>query len=73
MVLSGKKKYDLRLADFDIKEADVLFFKEWDKETQSFTGREIEKSVLYAGKTKGDTTWSQDDIDKYGYQIISFE
>lgn len=73
LVLSGKKKYDFRLADFDISEGDVLVLKEWDKETQSFTGREIEKNVLYVGKTKGDTTWSQADIDEYGYQIISFE
>ena len=73
LVLSGKKKYDFRLADFDIKEADILVLKEWNKEKQSFTGREIEKNVLYVGKTKGDTTWSQADIDEYGYQIISFE
>lgn len=68
LVLSDKKKYDLRLADFDSKERDILVLKEWDKETQSFTGREIEKNVLYVGKTKGDTTWSQADIDEYGYQ-----
>lgn len=73
LILSGKKKYDFRLADFDIKEGDILVLKEWNKEKQSFTGREIEKNVLYVGKTKGDTTWSQADIDEYGYQIISFE
>ena len=73
LVLNGKKKYDFRLADFDIKEGDILVLKEWDKEKQSFTGREIEKNVLYIGKTKGDTTWSQADIDEYGYQIVSFE
>lgn len=73
LVLIGKKRYDFRLADFDIKEGDVLVLKEWDKETQSFTGREIEKNVSYVGRTKCDTTWPQADIDKYGYQIISFE
>jgi ASC-1-like (ASCH) protein len=73
LVLNGKKKYDFRLADFDIKEGDLLVLKEWDKEKQSFTGREIKKNVSYVGKTKGDTTWSRADIDEYGYQIISFE
>ena len=73
LVLSGKKKYDFRLADFDISEGDLLVLKEWDKKTRNFTGREIEKKVLYVGKTKGDTTWSQADIDTYGCQIISFE
>lgn len=73
LVQSGKKKYDFRLADFDINEGDTLVLKEWDKDTQAFTGREIEKNVLYVGRTKGDATWSQADIDKHGYQIISFE
>lgn len=73
LVLSGKKKYDLRLGDFDVNAGDTLILREWDKESQSFTGREIERNVLYVGKTKGDTTWSQADIDEYGYQIISFE
>ena len=44
LVLSGKKKYDFRLADFDINEGDTLILKEWDKGSQSFTGREIEKN-----------------------------
>lgn len=73
LILSGRKKYDFRLADFDINEDDVLVLKEWDNEIQSFTGREIEKKVLYVGRTKGDSTWTQADIDEYGYQIISFE
>lgn len=73
LVASGKKTYDFRLADFDIKEGDVLVLKEWNNELKDFTGRVIEKDVSYVGKTKGDTTWSQDDIDIFGYQIISFK
>lgn len=73
LILSGKKKYDFRLADFDIKEGDILVLKEWNKDEQRFTGREIEKNVLYVGRTKGDTTWSEVEIGEYGYQIISFE
>lgn len=73
LVLSGKKNYDFRLADFDISEGDTLILKEWDKESQTFTGRELEKDVLYVGKTKGDTTWTQAAIDEFGYQIVSFK
>lgn len=29
-ILSGKKKYELRLNDFDVKEGDVLVLEEWD-------------------------------------------
>lgn len=72
LIKSGKKTYDLRLGDFQINEGDILVLKEWDKQKQIFTGRELEKQVTYVGKTKGDTTWSKEDIDQYGYQIISF-
>ncbi len=72
-ILSGKKTYDFRLADFDIEEGDTLVLREWDKQTRDFTGREIEKQVTYVGRTKGDTTWSQEDVEKFGYQIIAFK
>lgn len=73
LVLSGKKTYDFRLADFDIAEGDTLVLKEWDGQQKIFTGREIEKQVTYVGKTKGDTTWPQEDVKKFGHQIIAFK
>jgi len=72
LVLSGKKTYDLRLADFNVSAGDILVLKEWDVHSGQYTGREIEKTVTYVGRTKGDTTWSTADIDTFGYQIISF-
>ncbi len=72
LVVSGKKTYDLRLADFSVSEGDTLVLKEWDAAAKQYTGREIEKTVTYVGRTKGDSTWSAADIDKFGYQIISF-
>lgn len=73
LVLSGKKTYDFRLADFDIAEGDTLVLKEWDGQQKTFTGREIEKQVTYVGKIKGDTTWPQEDVEKFGHQIIAFK
>jgi len=73
LVLSGKKTYDFRLADFDIAEGDTLVLKEWDGQQKIFTGREIEKQVTYVGKTKGDNTWPQEDVEKFGHQIIAFK
>ena len=35
LVKSGKKKFELRLADFDIKEGDTLVLKEWDLEIKN--------------------------------------
>jgi hypothetical protein len=52
LVLSGKKKYELRLADFDIEEGDTLRLEEWVGEGnhREFSGRVIEKIVTYLRK-----------------------
>lgn len=70
-VLSGQKTYDLRLADWKIEPGDTLLLQEWDPEVQLYTGREISKKVGYVGKTKPNDIWTNEEIDKYGYQIIS--
>ncbi len=53
-VASGKKKYELRLNDFEINEGDVLVLEEWDPKTKNYTGRKVEKEVTYVGKFKID-------------------
>tara|TARA_Y100000310_G_scaffold142407_1_gene141944 strand:- start:8557 stop:8823 length:267 start_codon:yes stop_codon:yes gene_type:complete len=73
-IIAGDKKFELRLADFDCEPGDLLVLKEWDPETKDYTGEEIEKEVTYVAKTKGaDKFWPKEDIDKYGFQIISFK
>lgn len=72
-ILEGSKTYELRLADWTCTEGDVLVLQEWDPETKEYTGRVIEKTVTYVGKTKNFTFWSKEEIEKYGYQIISFK
>ena len=71
-VLEGRKTYELRLADFECGPGDELILKEWDPKTKQYSGRQIEKLVSYVGKTKDYTFWPKEDVDKYGYQIISF-
>jgi hypothetical protein len=73
VIIDGKKTYDLRLADFECKEGDLLILREWNPDTKEYTGRKIEKTVTYVGKTKGLTFWSKEDIDNFGYQIIAFK
>ena len=72
-ILSGEKKFELRLADFDCEKGDVLILREWDSETKEYTGRRLEKKVGYVIKTKNEKFWSQEDIDKFGFQVIGFE
>ena len=72
-VLDGKKKCDLRLADFECKLGDTLILEEWDPKTKRYTGRKIEKIVTHILKTKDIKFWNKSDIDKYGFQVISFD
>lgn len=70
-ILSGEKTYDLRLADWHVEPGDMILFREWDPSTKDYTGRSVEKKVGYVGKTKDWEVWPKEDIEKYGYQIIS--
>lgn len=71
-ILSGRKNFDVRLGDFECKEGDILILKEID-ENREFTGREIRKEVKYVLKTKELGYFSEEDIEKFGFQVISFD
>ena len=75
-VSSGKKKFELRLNDFDVSEADTLVLEEWDPQTKEYTGRVVEKKVSYVGKWKIEDLaefWPIKEIKEKGLQIISLE
>lgn len=76
-ILDGKKKYELRLNDFEIAPGDTLILEEWtsaDPETRQATGRVLKKRVTYLRKFKlQDLWWSEEDLKEKGIQIISFE
>lgn len=72
-ILDGKKTFELRLADFNVGEGDLLVLREWDPKTKEYTGRRLEKTVTYVLKTKDITFWPKEDVDKFGFQIISFK
>ncbi|MBI2626317.1 MAG: DUF3850 domain-containing protein [Candidatus Nealsonbacteria bacterium] len=73
-VASGRKKFELRLNDFDVEEGDTLILEEWDPETKDYTGRKVEKKATYVGKFKIDKLfWPEDQIREKGIQIISLE
>lgn len=73
-IVSGKKKYELRLNDFEVKEGDVLLLREWDPNTSEYTGRSIEKKVTYVGKFKiEELFWPKEEVLAKGIQVISLE
>ena len=72
-VLSGEKKFDLRLGDFEISEGDILILEEWDPEKKEYTGRKLEKRISYVLKTKDVEFWPEEDINKFGFVIVSLD
>lgn len=72
-VLEGAKNFEARLADFKCDPGDTLVLREWDPRTKSYTGRVVEKKVKYVVKTKDLKYWSDEEVEKYGFQIISFD
>ena len=70
-IISGEKTFEVRLANWNCTQGDILILKEINTKTKKFTGRTLQKRVGYVGKTKDFNFWKEDDIDKYGYQIIS--
>lgn len=72
-ILSGEKTYELRLADWEISPGDILVLKEWDPAKKAYTGRSLEKTVTYVLKTKDQSFFPKEEVDRYGFQIISFK
>ena len=45
-----KKRFELKLADFRVKEGDILVLEEWNPEKKQYTGRKITKKANYVLK-----------------------
>ncbi len=72
LILEGKKRYELRLANFDYKPGDTLILQEQHDGTEELTGREIETEILNTINTKvAEEFWSKEDIEKYGMVVLS--
>jgi ASC-1-like (ASCH) protein len=73
LIDSGKKRFELRLADFDIKEGDTLVLEEWNPETKQYTGRKIEKLVDYVLRFKLNDFGQKEEIEEKGLSVIQFK
>ena len=71
-ILNRRKKFDLRLADFECNEGDILVLEEFDPKTKKYTGRKMEKTVGYVLKSKEIKFWDEKEMREKGFQIISF-
>lgn len=73
LILNGTKNFEFRLADFDIKEGDVLILEEYDPKLKKYTGRSIKKKVNFVTKFNPTEMHSLEDIKKYGFLLIGIE
>ncbi len=76
LIASGKKKYEFRVADFEVEEGDILVLEEWnslDHATRKPTGRVIEKKAGYPRKFRVDEFKQLEDIEKHGFYILQLE
>jgi hypothetical protein len=71
----NKNYFEVRLADFRIKEGDVLILKEWNPKTKKYTGKKLKFSVGSILKLPEDMEkfYSKKDIKKYGFFIIELK
>ncbi|MDR1026658.1 MAG: DUF3850 domain-containing protein [Lactobacillus sp.] len=72
-VKNGEKKFDLRLADFEVKPGDTIIFEEYDEDTRQPTGRFTEHKVGYVLKTKDVGYWTADEIAESGFMVMQLE
>lgn len=70
-VASGEKTYELRLADWECKPGDTLVLNEVNPTTRQLTGRTLRKKVGFVGKTKDIGFFTKEEVDKFGWQVIS--
>jgi len=73
LIDSGKKKFELRLADFDIQEGDTLILEEWNPETKEYTGRIIRKEVNFVFKFNIDDFGQKEQIEEKGLYVIQLD
>jgi hypothetical protein len=69
-VLSGEKTFDMRIADITIEPGDILEQVEVTHDGAP-TGRTVRHTVGAVLRTKEIDFWPPEEIDRYGYQIIS--
>jgi ASC-1-like (ASCH) protein len=73
LVSSGKKKFELRLNDFDVGEGDTLLLEEWDPKTNQYTGRKIEKKVSFVLKFNLNDFGQEEVIKEKGLVVIQLD
>lgn len=71
-IMDGRKRFEVRLADFECKEGDTLVLREQSGDTEDLSGRELNCEVLYKFNTKEiEQYYKKEDIEKHGLVILA--
>ena len=71
-IIDGKKRFEVRLADFKCELGDTLVLSEEKQGTKELTGRKVDLELLYKLNTKAvEKFYSKKDIEKYGLLILA--
>lgn len=70
-VLSGRKTFDLRVADFACRPGDMLVLDEVSEGGKKPTGRSLKRRVGHVLRTQDLDFFDPADVQEHGYQVIS--
>ena len=71
-IIDGRKRFEVRLADFRCKPGDTLVLLEQKQGTKKLTGRKLNCEVMYKLNTKSiEKFYTKKDMDKYGLVILA--
>jgi hypothetical protein len=71
-IVDGKKRFEVRLADFKCKPRDTLVLLEEKQGKKELTGRKVDLELLYKLNIKAvEKFYSKEDIEKYGLLILA--
>ena len=73
LIQSGVKKFEMRVADFNVQAGDSLLLEEWDPQSQQYSGRSIEKKVGYVSKFTLDKFSQAEKMKEHGFYVIQFD
>lgn len=67
-------RLEARIARFDLKKGDIIRFREWDRKTDTLTGRFFDRKVRDVHKIhKATRFWKKKDLTKYGLYIFELK
>ena len=69
-IQDGSKKFEIRLADSDIREGDTLMLEEFDPKKKEYTGRNMQKKCARVHKMDLTKFWTVEQIKKNGIYVI---